>query len=123
MARERETDAGNAQSAGDEDAVRDELIYESNPKHSEPWQTGKKGSLCEAEIRPMAPALLEASVLWEGRRYAVHEGRAYRADEHLPNRWHGYPVGWMEVPAKLARQWIRQGILRNHDRKKYWEAH
>ena len=31
------------------------------------------------------------------------EGRAYRAQEHLPNRWHGYPVGWGEVPPKLVR--------------------
>ncbi len=45
------------------------------------------------------------------------------AQEHSPSRWHGYPVGWVEVPSKLARQWIRDGALTNHDRKKYWEAH
>ncbi len=40
-----------------------------------------------------------------------------------PNRWHGYPVGWIAVPPKLARHWIRDGDLRKHDFKKYWEAH
>ena len=45
------------------------------------------------------------------------------AQEHSPNRWQGYPVGWVEVPAKLVSQWRRDGHLTNHDRKKYWEAH
>ena len=48
---------------------------------------------------------------------------ARTAQEHLPNRWHGYPVGWAEVPPKLVRQWIRDGNLTNHDRKKFWETH
>ncbi len=123
MADEPKTTGGDSNSEGSRDAPRNELIYESNPKHSDPWQIGKKGSLCEPEVRPIAADLLRASVFWEGKRYAVHGGRAYCAREHSPNRWHGYPVGWVEVPSKLARQWIRDGDLKNHDRKKYWEGH
>jgi len=123
MADEQETTAGDANSGSSKDALHDEPIYESNPKHSEPWQIGKKGSLCEPEVRPLAADLLRTSVFWEGKRYAVHRGRANCAQEHSPNRWHGYPVGWVAVPPRLARQWIRDGDLRNHDRKKYWEAH
>lgn len=63
------------------------------------------------------------SVECEGKRYAVHEGRAYCAQEHAPKRWHGYPVGWVEVPPKLVRQLIQNGLLTKHERKKYWETH
>jgi hypothetical protein len=123
MADESKIKGGDAESTTSENPAIDELVYESNPKHSEPWQTGKKGSLCEPEVRPLAAGLLRAGVIWKGKRYAVHMGRAYCAQEHSPNRWHGYPVGWVEVPSKLARQWIRSGALTNHDRKKYWEGH
>jgi hypothetical protein len=123
MADEPETTGGDAESASSEDAAQDELVYESNPKHSDPWQIGKKGSICDQAVRPLAADLLRTSIIWKGKRYAVHEGRAYCAQEHSPNRWHGYPVGWVEVPPKLARQWMRDGNLTNHDRKKYWEAH
>ena len=105
------------------DDAQDQLVYESNPKHSDPWQMGKKGSLCEPEIRPLAQTLLASSIVWDGKRYAVHQGRAYCAQEHLPNRWHGYPVGWAEVPPKLALVWIKDGILTKRNRKKYWETH
>jgi len=123
MPDEQETTAGDSESASDRDPEQNQLIYESNPKHRDPWQIGKRGSLCEPEVRPLAGGLLLTSVSWEGKRYAVHKGRAYCAQEHLPNRWHGYPVGWVEVSPKVARQWMRNGNLTNHDRKKYWEAH
>jgi len=123
MPDEQETTAGDSGSESDKDPEQNKLIYESNPKHRDPWQIGKRGSLCEPEVRPLAEDLLLTSVFWEGKRYAVHKGRAYCAQEHLPNRWHGYPVGWVEVPTKLVRQLIRDGDLRNHDREKYREAH
>mgnify|MGYP006966066972 CR=1 FL=1 len=99
------------------------LLYESNPKHSEPWQIGKRGSICDEDVRPRAERLLQESVFWEGKRYAVFQGRAYCAQEHLPGRWHGYPVGWVEVPAKLALQLQKEGKVSRRDRKKHWEKH
>jgi hypothetical protein len=123
MADEPETDRDDARSANAEDAAHEELAYESNPKHSEPWQVGRRGSICEAEVRPLAQDLLLASVAWKAKRYAVHDGKACCGQEHSPDRWHGYPVGWVEVPPKVVRQWIRDGRLTNHDRKEYWEAH
>lgn len=109
---------------GDEEVSRQEgLTYEPNPKHSQPWQAGRKGSLCEPEVRTLAQELLSSSVLWDGKRYAVHHGRGYCAQEHEPDRWHGYPVGWEEVPAKLVRQFIREKKLTKHDRKRFWEGH
>jgi len=120
MADEKESDATDNASGSAKDAAAEQLIYESNPKHSEPWQTGKRGSLCEAEARPLAPALLSGSVLWEGKRYAVHDGRAYCAQEHLPNRWHGYPIGWRDVPAKLRTQWVKEGRVKKRQLDLFW---
>jgi hypothetical protein len=102
---------------------QEELVYESNPKHRDPWQTGKKGSLCEPDVRPHAERLLQDSIVWDEQRYAIYEGKAFCAQEHLPRRWHGYPVGWKEVPAKLVRRLIEEGRLTKRDRKKYWETH
>ncbi len=123
MADEPETTGGDTESAGSKGGARHGLVYESNPKHSDPWQSGKRGSLCEREVRPLAEVLLLKSVIWKEKRYAVHEGRAYCAQEHSPNRWHGYPVGWVEVPPKLVNQWMADGSLTKRDRKKYREAH
>ena len=100
-----------------------ELVYESNPKHRDPWQIGKKGSLCDTAVRSKTRELLESSVLYDGKRYAIHEGKAYCAQEHQPSRWHGYPVGWVEVPPKLVRQWIKDGRITKRNRKQHWEMH
>ena len=70
------------------------LRYESNPKHSDPWQPGQKGSICDQEVRHHVVELLQTSQLDGDKRYALFDGRPYCAQEHLPGVWHGYPVGW-----------------------------
>src|SRR5262245_11553222 len=67
------------------------LEYESNPKHKEPWQPGRKGSLCPPETRDMAVQLLLESELVGTRRYAVYAAKAYCAMQHADDVWHGYP--------------------------------
>jgi hypothetical protein len=74
MADDAETTGGDSESASSDDAAQDQLVYESNPKHSDPWQIGKRGSICEPEVRPLAANLLLTSVIWKGKRYAVREG-------------------------------------------------
>lgn len=99
------------------------LRYESNPKHKEPWQPGRKGSLCEAEVHSLAHRLLKQSILWDnGKRYAVYNGMAYCAQENA-GQWHGYPVGWREVPPRLALQMRRQGLVSKRQLDRYWRAH
>jgi hypothetical protein len=101
---------------------KDQLNYESNPKHKEPWQPGKKGSLCAAAVRPLASNLLLTSVLWEDdKRYAVHDGRAYCAQEHLSNRWHGYPIGWRDVPPKLRMRFLKEGRMKKREIDRFWK--
>ena len=96
------------------------MKYESNRKHSEPWQRGRRGSLCPKEVRGIAAKLLVGSELVETKRYAVHDGKAYCAQEGPPSIWHGYPIGWKEVPPKLRGRWRKQRRVSNRDIKKNW---
>lgn len=98
------------------------MRYESNPKHKQPWQRGRSGSLCPETVDlETARRLLSDSEPVDGKRYAVHEGRAYCAQEHRADAWHGYPVGWREVPESLRRMWLAQGRLRKQDMRKHWD--
>ena len=93
------------------------MEYKSNQKHSAPWQRGRRGSLCPKEVRGIAAKLLDGSELVETKRYAIYDGKAYCAQEDRPGIWHGYPVGWKEVPHQLRLRWRRQGRVRNRDIK------
>jgi Zn-dependent peptidase ImmA (M78 family) len=90
------------ESAQDAVASAEELlVYEPNPKHKEPWQRGARGSRCPKDAD--GPALLAASEIdpkHPGKRYATDGGQAYCGQQHLPGRWHGYPVKWREVPPR-----------------------
>jgi len=99
-----------------------ELMYEGNPKHKEPWQPGRKGSLCPRELGERAQVLLSESEPFEDKRYGVYEGKPYCAQEHGNGRWHGYPVGWKEVPEPIRRQWRRQGRVAGKDIRRYWDT-
>jgi hypothetical protein len=96
-------------------------VYKSNPKHSEPWQPGRRGTLCDKSVRDIAQNLLDDSTLVGETRYAVHDGRAYCAREHETGVWHGHPTGWEKVPAKLRRQWVKEHRVKKRDIDKYWK--
>jgi hypothetical protein len=96
--------------------------YQSNPKHSEPWQAGRKGSLCPKEVKPLASELLEKSELFGKKRFTFHNGRPYCAQQHGEDVWHGYPVGWKEVPAELRNKWKRAKLVSKKEIDRYWES-
>jgi hypothetical protein len=101
-----------------------ELRYEPNRKHKEPWQPGRKGSLCPppAELSlSQATRMLRDSVLDGKKRYAHHAGKAYVAQEHQGG-WHGYPVGWVEVPASIWLNWLSCRQIRKQDLRRHWES-
>ena len=99
------------------------MRYEGSPKHKEPWQRGRRGSLCPPGIDgKTARELLLNSEPAHGRRYALHEGRAYCARHHGSGLWHGYPVGWVEVPENLRRKWLAAGRLKRRDVKAFWNV-
>jgi len=94
-----------------------------NAKHKEPWQRGRRGSICPREIgRDLSQRLLEGSELVGAKRYTVHDGRAYCAQQDGAGGWHGYPVGWKEVPAKLRTKWEKKDkLVKKRDIDRCWE--
>ena len=99
----------------------DGLTYEGSPKHKHPWQRGRRGSLCPRHLSPVdAGKLLGGSIVYESKRYAAREGQAFCAQEHRQGLWHGYPVGWREVPPAIRRQWISEGVIRRRDLGRNW---
>ena len=95
------------------------MRYECNEKHKRPWQRGRHGSLCPKAMDPATAQESDSEPVGD-KRYAVHEGRAYCAQEHGADAWHGYPVGWVEVHESLRRRWLAEGRLRRPDMKKHW---
>lgn len=97
------------------------LVYERNSKHTEPWQRGRRGTLCPKDAD--GPGLLAASDIdprHPGKRYATDGNRAYCGQEHLPGRWHGYPVQWKEVPRAIWRQWLAENRVNKRSLKENW---
>ena len=94
--------------------------YEGNPKHKDPWQPGRKGTLCPKELIDAAQQLLERSVVDGKTRFSTDGERAFQAHEHAPDLWHGHPVGWVEVPEKLRRTWVESKVVTRAMVKRYW---
>jgi len=82
------------------------LAYEPNPKHKPTPTPGRRGSICPRDVD--ATALLRASTLWDNKRYATDGTNAYCAQRHSENSWHGYPVGWDEVPPAVVAGWVAE---------------
>lgn len=98
------------------------LVYEPNPKHKDPFQPGKKGSICPQLEPGVSLRLLRESDEDGSKRFACLDGRAYCAQEHRKGRWHGYPVGFREVPPSIRKKWKKAGLVRRSDIKKHWES-
>jgi hypothetical protein len=102
-------------------SAAESLVYEANPKHKEPWQRGARGSRCPRDAD--GPALLaasEADPKHPGKRYATDGYQAYCGQEHIPGRWHGYPVKWREVPAAIWREWVTGDRVSKRALKENW---
>ena len=96
------------------------LIYEPNPKHKEPWQRGRKGTLCPHDKELDPSEMLKDSVLIGKKRYATFEGIAYAAQ--CDGRcWHGYPEAWVNVPESVRRQWEKEGKVSKKMVRKHWK--
>jgi hypothetical protein len=104
-----------------ESAEEKPVRFEPNPKHKEPWQRGARGSLCPPEAD--GPALLAASEAdpeHPGKRYATDGRHAYCGHEHAPGRWHGFPVEWRVVPAKLRNAWLVARRVSKQSVREFW---
>jgi hypothetical protein len=115
-----ETSASEADGLGNPPAA---LTYKPNAKHKEPWQPGRKGSLCPKDLSLAdAARLLKESQQVGTSRWAVSKGRAFKAKPHEDGKWHGWPVGWVEVPASLRIRWVREGAVSRSDVSRFWSA-
>jgi hypothetical protein len=97
------------------------MRYEPSSKHKEPWQRGARGSLCPKDAN--GPALLAVSEIdpeHQGKRYATDGTRAYCGHEHMPGRWHGFPVEWRAVPAKIRNAWLADGQVSKRAIREHW---
>lgn len=96
-------------------------VYEPNSKHKEPWQPGKKGSLCALHETARAQDLLIQSIPHKDKRYAVLDGKPFLGQNHRENKWHGYPVTWKEVPSELRPRLRDRFGVKNRDVQRHWE--
>jgi hypothetical protein len=95
--------------------------YEANPKHTEPWQRGRRGSICPKDADgAILLAASEADSRHPGKRYATDGNQAYCGQEHMPGRWHGYPVQWKEVPDGILRRWLADNRVTRRTLKEGW---
>ena len=98
------------------------MRYESNPKHSDPWQRGRRGARCPRDFdAERAQQLLSSSTISGKKRYAVSEGQAFCAQQHGCNVWHGYPIGWVAVPVAVPKQWLEAGCVRRSEIQRNWD--
>lgn len=95
------------------------MRYIGNPKHSDPWQPGKRGSLCPKEVKPHAQELLDGSIPYGNQRYAIFNGVPYEGQsDNSGEDWHGYPVGIAKVPEDVLKTWLESGSITNKMIKK-----
>lgn len=87
------------------------MEYQPNPKHKPIPSPGRRGSICPSGVD--SSRLLAGSVLVGQKRYATDGNSAFCAQCHDGERdlWHGYPVGWNEVPPQIVKTWIGSGLI------------
>ena len=86
-------------------------------KHKRPegW-----GSLCPPHITTeQAQNLLETGVTVGRQVYNVDGEWAFCAQNHVADRWHGYPIPWSRLPSEAVEALLERGQL---DRKTYRKA-
>jgi hypothetical protein len=79
--------------------------------------------MCKKETIAQAQDLLNESVINGKQRFATGGERAFKGAEHSPSQWHGWPVGWKEVPDALRHQWIQEDRVKRASLKRYWHDH
>ena len=98
------------------------MIYAGSPKHKEPWQRGRRGTLCPSWSRSKAQEIFDASIPSNdgNARFGVYDGWAFAAREDGTGVWHGYPVAWNEVDTVIVNDWIRQKTVKRSQVNRRW---
>ena len=98
------------------------LLYEGNPKHRDPWQSGRRGTLCPRGISvEQAQELLLDSIVHGGQRYAIKDGQLFAAKQHATGLWHAHPVGWSEAPQNVYAHFKNSELVSKRDLRRLWK--
>ncbi len=102
------------------------MRYEANEKHHRPFQPGRSGSIWPSDMtaEEKARLLAESSADPNGgrKRYATDGQRAFCAAPHAEGEYHGWPVGWKEVPESLRRTFRAERQVTRRAIQLYWEG-
>ncbi len=103
--------------------------YRGSSKHKNRPAKGAKGTLCpewthrtptsglgtnmatHAWIDTVAHVLFSAASHLNGKCFATQDGIAFEAKPTADGTWHGYPIPWESVPAKLLKQWLDSELV------------
>lgn len=114
-------------------------MYRGSSKHKNRPADEQKGTLCpEWTHRTLAAGFAtdvhehdwsstQAAVLFAaacvdavtGRRYATASGIAFEAKPTGDGSWHGYPIPWESVPAKIKNDWLASGAVTRRQTKHF----
>ena len=98
------------------------LKYVPTPKYDPVYGFGTKMDLPDN----VAQAALTTSISSGNQRYAFVNGKVYKFQYDEAGGWHGYPRDISDprdnVPASVAREWKRQGVISNAEYKRIIKA-
>lgn len=113
--------------------------YKGSLKHKTRPGRGRKGTLCpewthtgpngalgtdphafDWSSTPAETMFQTAAIHSDGRRFATGNGVAFEAKPTADETWHGYPVPWQDVPAKIKNEWLARGLVKSADLKRYF---
>lgn len=108
-------------------------VYRGSQKHKDWKPGGGFGTLCprwthdiaatgyagdplrHPWMETTAQALLDDSIVEDGKRFACRRGIAFEAKLTGDGTWHGYPVPWENVPTSVQDLMIKKGHVRRRD--------
>ena len=124
-----------------ENPMRPELRYRGSLKHKDWVPGGRFGTLCPEWTHGTADGgfagdvhrhpweqtkaweLLNASIQdGSDRRYASERGIAFMAVLSNDGTWHGFPVPWDEVPARIQDELVRKGRVKRSQMRHHRSA-
>lgn len=98
-------------------------IYEASPRHCEPITAQNPGVKCPHMTTSAAQKILDSAEPVGKSLQATHNGIAFVARKTRTTDagevWHGYPEAWDKIDLKLKRSWLKQGLIKRKDLRKY----
>lgn len=114
-------------------------LYRGSSKHKDRPAHERKGTLCPEWTHrtpeggfatdvhahdwtqtPAAQLFGAAAIDPSGKkRYATAKGIAFEAKPTADGSWHGYPIPWESVPARVKNAWLESGAVSRREVKRY----